>query len=285
MSLHARRIQVYLFQVRVIEHLDQLCPDPLGAPAIEASPHTVPISKSLGQVTPGNARLGDKDHGVDKSAVVFAAAAWIALLSRDAMANSPAIANALKLSRFASNRIHWPHAAHEPRLPVPPRPGASRTHADRIHAFESPNARASRAASCVRLASCPHEFEGDASFNAATFVAAECKAHQIRAIRRALTDARFPMPPSPLGSRRRDGQCRCRLSDWFPALKPAVSSGRNARPPRPHRIVSLTASFQIRIAVIRRLWLARDYPPMPGLACACPSSHRPSQDKARTSHC
>jgi hypothetical protein len=65
-------------QIGVFHLLEDPGPDALGGPAIEPSPHRVPLAESLGDVSPGGSGLADPEDGVDEESVVLGGNAGVA---------------------------------------------------------------------------------------------------------------------------------------------------------------------------------------------------------------
>jgi hypothetical protein len=64
-------------QVGNLQGLEDLLPDALARPAVEAAPHGVPLAEALGQVAPRGAGLADPQHGVDEEPVVLGGGAGV----------------------------------------------------------------------------------------------------------------------------------------------------------------------------------------------------------------
>src|SRR6516225_10751597 len=65
MGSNHRGIQHQHLQVRIAEHVEDPREHAFLAPAVEALKDVVPVAEALGQITPGNSRLCDKEDGID----------------------------------------------------------------------------------------------------------------------------------------------------------------------------------------------------------------------------
>src|SRR5262245_64915338 len=72
------RVEDEPLQVGVLEGLEDPLPGALPRPAVEAPPHGVPLAEAFGQITPGRARLGDPQDGVEDQAIVLGGPAGLA---------------------------------------------------------------------------------------------------------------------------------------------------------------------------------------------------------------
>src|SRR5207247_9861005 len=71
MGSNHRGIQHQHLQVRIAKDLEDPREHAFLAPAVEALKDLVPVAKTLGQIPPGNSRLGDKEDGIDEQAIVL----------------------------------------------------------------------------------------------------------------------------------------------------------------------------------------------------------------------
>ena len=82
MGAYRGGVQDQRVQVGLVEHGQDRVPAAFGGPTIEASPLAVAVTKTLGQIFPGNAGARDVQDRIDELPIVFGDASVLAALAR-----------------------------------------------------------------------------------------------------------------------------------------------------------------------------------------------------------